>query len=90
MKGLRTWVLAGCILFLALPTIGDGTGEADAADNSIWNTVSDGEVTVRYRGTSDLLARQVLDKSVVFLGVLPRTAAGKVLKRELREEFGDP
>lgn len=34
------------------------------------------------------LARYKIPKSVVFLEALPRTAAGKVLKRELREAFG--
>jgi fatty-acyl-CoA synthase len=37
----------------------------------------------------DKLARFKIPKSVVFVGALPRTAAGKVLKRELREEFGE-
>jgi len=35
------------------------------------------------------LARYKIPKSVVFVEALPRTAAGKVLKRELRETFGD-
>jgi fatty-acyl-CoA synthase len=35
------------------------------------------------------LAKYKIPKSVVFVEVLPRTAAGKVLKRELRETFGD-
>ena len=34
------------------------------------------------------LARYKIPKSVVFVDSLPRTAAGKVLKRELRVEFG--
>ncbi len=34
------------------------------------------------------LARYKIPKSVVFVDALPRTAAGKVLKRELREQFG--
>jgi fatty-acyl-CoA synthase len=34
------------------------------------------------------LARYKIPKSVVFTDVLPRTAAGKVLKRKLSEEFG--
>jgi fatty-acyl-CoA synthase len=34
------------------------------------------------------LARYKIPKSVVFVEVLPRTAAGKVLKRELRETHG--
>jgi fatty-acyl-CoA synthase len=33
------------------------------------------------------LARYKIPKSVVFLDSLPRTAAGKVLKRELREQY---
>jgi fatty-acyl-CoA synthase len=35
------------------------------------------------------LARYKIPKSVVFVDALPRTAAGKVLKRELRREYGD-
>ncbi len=35
------------------------------------------------------LARYKIPKSVVFTGALPRTAAGKVLKRELKEQFGE-
>jgi fatty-acyl-CoA synthase len=35
----------------------------------------------------DKLARYKIPKSVEFTDVLPRTAAGKVLKRELREQF---
>jgi fatty-acyl-CoA synthase len=35
------------------------------------------------------LAKFKIPKSVAFLDALPRTAAGKVLKRELRKEFGD-
>jgi fatty-acyl-CoA synthase len=34
------------------------------------------------------LARYKIPKSVVFVETLPRTAAGKVLKRELREDYG--
>lgn len=34
------------------------------------------------------LARYKIPNSVVFVEALPRTAAGKVLKRELREKFG--
>ena len=33
------------------------------------------------------LARYKIPKSVVFVDVLPRTAAGKVLKRELRKQW---
>ena len=35
------------------------------------------------------LARFKIPKSVFFVDALPRTAAGKVLKRELRREYGD-
>jgi fatty-acyl-CoA synthase len=35
----------------------------------------------------DKLARYKIPKSVAFMDVLPRTAAGKVLKRELREQW---
>lgn len=34
------------------------------------------------------LARYKIPKSVVFVDSLPRTAAGKVLKRELRDQYG--
>jgi fatty-acyl-CoA synthase len=34
------------------------------------------------------LARYKIPKSVLFVGALPRNAAGKVLKRELRESYG--
>jgi fatty-acyl-CoA synthase len=34
------------------------------------------------------LARYKIPKSAVFVNELPRTAAGKVLKRALRKEFG--
>jgi fatty-acyl-CoA synthase len=37
----------------------------------------------------DKLAKYKIPKSVRFLDALPRTAAGKVLKRELREQAGD-
>ena len=45
-------------------------------------TLSEQEVIVWCQGK---LARYKIPKSVVFLDVLPRTAAGKVLKRDLRE-----
>jgi fatty-acyl-CoA synthase len=35
------------------------------------------------------LARYKIPKSVVFTNALPRTAAGKVLKRELRQQWGE-
>jgi fatty-acyl-CoA synthase len=35
------------------------------------------------------LARYKIPKSVLFVKVLPRNAAGKVLKRELRQTYGD-
>ncbi|RME80900.1 MAG: long-chain-fatty-acid--CoA ligase [Caldilineae bacterium] len=38
----------------------------------------------------DKLARYKIPKSVVFVDSLPRTAAGKVLKRVLREQYGQP
>jgi fatty-acyl-CoA synthase len=37
----------------------------------------------------DRLARFKIPKSVLFVDALPRTAAGKVLKRELRKQYGD-
>ncbi|MCB0206470.1 MAG: acyl-CoA synthetase, partial [Anaerolineae bacterium] len=45
-------------------------------------TLSEEEVIAWCQGK---LARYKIPKSVVFLDVLPRTAAGKVLKRDLRE-----
>jgi fatty-acyl-CoA synthase len=36
----------------------------------------------------DKLAKYKIPKSVIFVDALPRTAAGKVLKRELRGEYG--
>ncbi len=36
----------------------------------------------------DKLARYKIPKSVVFTDVLPRNAAGKVLKRDLQEKYG--
>jgi fatty-acyl-CoA synthase len=35
------------------------------------------------------LAKYKIPKSVILVDSLPRTAAGKVLKRELRETYGD-
>jgi fatty-acyl-CoA synthase len=37
----------------------------------------------------DKLARFKIPKSAVFVEALPRTAAGKVLKRELRDTYGE-
>jgi fatty-acyl-CoA synthase len=47
--------------------------------------LAEGEVLEFCRGK---LARYKIPKSVIFVEALPRTAAGKVLKRQLREEFG--
>jgi acyl-CoA synthetase (AMP-forming)/AMP-acid ligase II len=49
-------------------------------------TLTEEEVTEFCQGK---LARYKIPKSVAFVEALPRTAAGKVLKRELREEFGE-
>ena len=49
-------------------------------------TLSEQEVIVWCQGK---LARYKIPKSVVFVDTLPRTAAGKVLKRELRESSQD-
>ncbi len=49
-------------------------------------TLSEEEVIEFCQGR---LAKFKIPKSVVFVETLPRTAAGKVLKRELREQFGD-
>jgi acyl-CoA synthetase (AMP-forming)/AMP-acid ligase II len=35
------------------------------------------------------LAKYKIPKSAVFVDALPRTAAGKVLKRELRDQHGE-
>jgi fatty-acyl-CoA synthase len=47
-------------------------------------SVSEEEIIAFCQGR---LARYKIPKSVAFMDVLPRTAAGKVLKRELREQF---
>ncbi len=49
------------------------------------NTLTEAEIIAHCEGK---LARFKIPKSVVFVESLPRTAAGKVLKRELREIFG--
>ncbi|MGD8463466.1 MAG: long-chain fatty acid--CoA ligase [Anaerolineae bacterium] len=48
-------------------------------------TITEEEVIEFCRGK---LARYKIPKSAVFVEALPRTAAGKVLKRELRETYG--
>lgn len=48
-------------------------------------TVSEQEIIDFCQGE---LARYKIPKSVIFVESLPRTAAGKVLKRELRQEYG--
>ncbi len=48
-------------------------------------SLSEGEVIDFCQGK---LARYKIPKSVLFVGALPRNAAGKVLKRELRESYG--
>jgi acyl-CoA synthetase (AMP-forming)/AMP-acid ligase II len=50
------------------------------------HSLSEEEVIEFCRGK---LAKYKIPKSAVFVEALPRTAAGKVLKRELREEFRD-
>jgi fatty-acyl-CoA synthase len=50
------------------------------------HTLTEGEVIAFCQGK---LARYKIPKSVVFIESLPRTAAGKVLKGELREKYGD-
>ncbi len=50
------------------------------------HTLSEEEVIEFCRGK---LARYKIPKSAVFVEALPRTAAGKVLKRKLREEYGE-
>ncbi len=50
------------------------------------HTVSEEEILEFCRGK---LARFKIPKSVIFVETLPRTAAGKVLKRELRKEYGE-
>ncbi|MEJ2738142.1 MAG: long-chain fatty acid--CoA ligase [Anaerolineae bacterium] len=49
-------------------------------------TVTEEELVEFCRGK---LARYKIPKSVVLVDALPRTAAGKVLKRELRKEYGE-
>jgi len=48
------------------------------------HTLTEEEVTEFCRGK---LAKYKIPKSAAFIDVLPRTAAGKVLKRELRKQF---
>jgi acyl-CoA synthetase (AMP-forming)/AMP-acid ligase II len=50
-------------------------------------TLAEEEIIGSCRGK---LAKYKIPKSAVFVDALPRNAAGKVLKRKLREEFGDP
>lgn len=50
-------------------------------------TLTEAEIIEHCQGK---LARYKIPKSVVFVDALPRTAAGKVLKRELRKTYGDP
>jgi fatty-acyl-CoA synthase len=50
------------------------------------HTLTEEEVIEFCRGK---LARYKIPKSVVFVETLPRTAAGKVLKRELRKQWGE-
>jgi fatty-acyl-CoA synthase len=50
------------------------------------HTLSEEEVLEFCKGK---LAKFKIPKSVAFLDALPRTAAGKVLKRELRKEYGE-
>ena len=50
------------------------------------HTLTEEEVVEFCRGK---LARYKIPKSVVFMDALPRTAAGKVLKRELRKQYGE-
>ena len=49
------------------------------------HTLTEEEVIAFCQGK---LAKYKIPKSVVFIDALPRTAAGKVLKRELRDEYG--
>lgn len=49
------------------------------------STVSEAEIIEHCRAN---LARYKVPKSVVFVGLLPRNAAGKVLKRELAQQYG--
>jgi fatty-acyl-CoA synthase len=49
--------------------------------------LTEGEIIGFCRGK---LAGYKIPKTAVFVEALPRTAAGKVLKRQLREEYGDP
>jgi fatty-acyl-CoA synthase len=49
-------------------------------------SVTEGEIITFCQGK---LARYKIPKSVAFVDMLPRTAAGKVLKRELRQQYGE-
>jgi fatty-acyl-CoA synthase len=50
------------------------------------HTLTEKEVIAFCQGK---LARYKIPKSAAFVDALPRTAAGKVLKRELRKQFED-
>ncbi|MDF1535619.1 MAG: peptidase MA family metallohydrolase [bacterium] len=63
MTGVQKLLAAVPLLFLFFPASGstlDSTGPG-------WQTLSAGRLTVRYSGSSDILARQVLDKAGRFL-----------------------
>lgn len=87
MRGIIRLVIVLCVLFLCRDA-------GFALDLELdWNTISDGGVTVRYRGASDLLAGQVLDKatgfldeSAIFFGVETRGPYDIVIA-DSREQF---
>jgi hypothetical protein len=62
LTGIR-WFLAAACLLLLFPT----SGPAIVGTGSGWETVSVEHLTVRYRGASEILARQVLEKAALFL-----------------------
>ena len=87
---IRRCLLAG--ILLCLPIAGPHAVEASQSDPG-WRSVSDSRLTVRFRGTSDILANQVLDRGGVFLAdtarflSLPWVSRYSIVIASSREEF---
>ena len=63
MKNIRCTII---LVLLCLTVFLPGTADASAGDLE-WNSVSDSRLTVRFRGQSDVFARQVLERTGAFL-----------------------